>query len=424
MPISQEHIAALVAELGTLTHQAYRHDVLFSAFGSAFHHFGESFKKSISSWINLDDTTLERLKAGAADDLLDLEIISQLANLLLDEFGPTLTPEDCNHTQHLRDVCGQLRALLNTAMQRPPDERLPSRLDQPAVRRQLTFEFDRVLLGPVQQMIETTEHLLAATNLNELQRQDLDNALKNSRRLHRVLLTARPLIETQNFRAMALLSHEYRSPFCGITGFFHLVLKLNNEGLDEAQIDYLRALTGYSTTILGMVNDLNDAMRLLAGDDGNRLIEMTFSPPYKIAERVLVNRYVPPCIAVDMQISETLPYIKLCDSYLWQCLDILLNNAIKYTREGCISITADQHEGYVVFQVKDTGIGIPQDQQQAIFEPFVQVGEQTKGLGLGLYLARQFVQRAGGTLTVQSEIGVGSVFTLSVPVAHESEAEA
>jgi signal transduction histidine kinase len=418
--MQQEYIALLVDELYTLTRlSSFRSsDQLVGTFGFVFHDFGDSFKKHVPSWINLDETILADLKAGTTDALLDLEIISQLSHLLLDEFGPTLTPEDFDHAQRLRDVCEQLRALLNTAMQRPPDQRLPSSLDQPAVRRQLMFEFDRVLFGPAREMIEITEHLLVNTCLNDEQRKDLEAALHNSRNLHRILLTARPLIETQNFRAMASLSYSYRSPFCGITGYFELVLKHYNEGLDEGQLNHLHELVLYSRTILHMVNDLRDASKLLSGHYEETRIVEPIVQPHTVTQALAFH--APPHLDVQIQISDTLPSVRMGDSYFLLCLLNLLNNAIKYTREGCISVTATQEDECVVFQVKDTGIGIPQDQQQAIFEPFVQVGEQTKGLGLGLYLARQFVQRAGGTLTVESEEGIGSVFRLSVPIAHEA----
>lgn len=421
MPTLQEQLADLMNELEGLTHQPYRknRDELFAVFGFAFQHFGDSFKDQSPSWISLDETVLAALEASTTDSLLDLEIISQLADLLVDEFGLTLTLDDLNHAQHLRDVCRQIRVLLNMAMQRSPDHRLLSRLDQPAVHRHLTFEFDRVLLGPVSEMIAKIEHLLADTSLNELQRQDLETALKSSRRLHRVLLTARPLIETQNFRAMALLSHEYRSPFCGITGFFQLLIKFNNEGLTQDQFDHLYDLVGYSQTILRMVNDLIDAVKLMTG---GFKASGTCQPSEVVKRLVDTHAHMPPGIDLQVHIAESLSLVPIDHYCLYQSLSALLDNAIKYTREGCIFITVVQQDACVVFEVKDTGMGIPSDQQQTIFEPFVQVGSQPKGLGLGLYLARQFVQRAGGTLTVQSEEGMGSVLTLTMPLPHQSDA--
>src|ERR1041385_3293997 len=233
MQTQQERLISLVHELHELADQAYRvsGDPIVRAFGGQFDHYSDLLRRSLDSWSSLDEQTLDALKSGSVNYLLDLELIDQLANLLVDEFGHVLEPYEIAYVEHIRDLCGQIRALINIVLNRPHDARLNTKLDSPATRRRLSSSFDNVLCTPVRQMIEGIERLLSAENLNQKQREYLDRALKNSRRLYRVLQTARPLIETQDFRSMAMLSYEYRSPFCGITGFFSLLLEWDNEGL-------------------------------------------------------------------------------------------------------------------------------------------------------------------------------------------------
>jgi signal transduction histidine kinase len=100
----------------------------------------------------------------------------------------------------------------------------------------------------------------------------------------------------------------------------------------------------------------------------------------------------------------------------------LLSNAIKFTPEGGrIEVAAMPKNGFVEVSVRDTGVGIAPDDQEAVFEEFRQVGtadKKVEGTGLGLTLCRKFVELHGGTIWVKSELGKGSTFTFTIPVRH------
>jgi signal transduction histidine kinase len=422
MQTQQERLVLLVDELEKFTHSHWdiSCDELVHTFGSQFWYFTHTFQKNLHEWSALDEGIIGKLKAGDTNYLLDLALIDQLTALLLDEFGHDLQPTELVYVRHTRELYEQIHALINEVIERPQDAPLSTKLDSPVVREKLSIEFDRLLCTPVHQMIEGVQHLLANNNLNDLQRQDLQTTLRSSRRLHRLLQTARPMIETKNFRALAMLSHEYRTPFCGLTGFFVVLLEHENEGLSNLQLDQLRDLISYRRTVLGMVNNLVDATKILSGKDRDTSVEVIESESVVQSMKKFVEhierKY--PQVSVQIQTAQKLPSIYVDEFDLRLSLHNLLENAYKYTPQGSICLDAVQQGEFVVFRVQDTGIGIPQDQHERIFEPFTQVGEQSKGLGLGLFLARRYVEMVRGSLTVESQVGVGSTFTLKVPVAH------
>jgi signal transduction histidine kinase len=388
-------------------------DTFMGGFGYCTSELGYNLRES---WFG--DVTVVKLKGELASDWLPIEIIDDLVGLLLDEFRYSLIQDDIDHVEAIQAQCGQIRALLNQAAGHPPNTRLGSALDCPVVRRKLSFDSDTALCTPVCKMIEGMEQILSNDNLSESQRRDLGIALENTRKLYHILQTARPLIETQNFRALARLSHMYRSPFCGITGWFLLLLKRNNEGLTSPQLDELRNLHFYSRTVGAMANNLLEAAKILSGTQKFQVKMMDFHEHMKYLMSWLEEqKQLHPQLSIQVQMPETLPLVQADPSRLDDSLRFVLDNAFKYTPRGQVCLDIAHCDEWVIFRVQDTGIGIPQDQQARIFQPFTQVGEQSKGLGIGLFLARNYAQSFGGSLAVGSQEGIGSTFILSLPVA-------
>ena len=115
-----------------------------------------------------------------------------------------------------------------------------------------------------------------------------------------------------------------------------------------------------------------------------------------------------------------LPLLSTDQDKVQQILMNLLSNAVKFTPAGSITITAQQHDGEITIAVADTGIGIPAEALEHIFEEFRQVDSSTTrqygGTGLGLSISRRLAQLLGGDITVQSTVGVGSTFTVTLPL--------
>jgi signal transduction histidine kinase len=124
---------------------------------------------------------------------------------------------------------------------------------------------------------------------------------------------------------------------------------------------------------------------------------------------------VPPAITLTTALAPDLPSIQGDDMRLRQALGNLVANAIKHTQQGSITITSRQRGDTILIDVTDTGSGIPEDQQNLIFVPFIQLDSNSAGVGLGLDIALQLVRLHGGEIYLDSTPGQGSNFTIELP---------
>ena len=221
---------------------------------------------------------------------------------------------------------------------------------------------------------------------------------------------------------LANMSHEIRTPMNSILGFADL---LAEEPLTESQIDYVQTIRENGNTLLAIINDILDLTKIEAGRlDAEQtdcdLHEMTTHIANLM--RLSAERKG---LRFEVHFSSHLPRRILTDPVrIKQCIVNLLNNAIKFTPSGHvflnISEELSEQRRWIRFDVEDTGIGIPEDRQEAIFEAFTQAdGTTTRrfgGTGLGLTITRKLAELLGGDLTVSSKVGQGSVFTMRVPL--------
>lgn len=220
------------------------------------------------------------------------------------------------------------------------------------------------------------------------------------------------------------MSHEIRTPLNGVTGMSQLIL---DTSLTGRQREFAETIHRSSNALLGIVDDILDFADL---ESGNLEFE---SKPFVLGDfmQEIVDLLSPAVAQKGLSLSYTmannLPGAVLGDTlHLRQVLLSLLENAVEFTDEGQIELTVngrspddDQHE--IQFAVSDTGIGIPQERLDQIFEPFNQGdGSLTRkhgGLGLGLGISKRLVEGMGGKMWVESSIGIGSTFHFTVPMA-------
>ena len=214
-------------------------------------------------------------------------------------------------------------------------------------------------------------------------------------------------------RFIASVSHELRTPMTSIIGYGELMSDTN---LDSRQKRYLESITQSSHYLLSLVSDLLDVAKFKDKrvelspkivDFGDITSECVTLMESKIAEGVEFK--------VDLP---TLDYkIKADDKRLKQIILNLLSNAAKFTKKGSIHFYADPIETAVnnqlefVLHVKDTGIGVPKEVEETLFEPFSST-DKTQGTGLGLFISKELAELMGGSITVESKRGNGSHFTL------------
>jgi signal transduction histidine kinase len=217
---------------------------------------------------------------------------------------------------------------------------------------------------------------------------------------------------------MSAVSHELRTPLTSITMGIGLLAESKDILKNERERELVDILVADARRLSKLVDDLFEVARLQKGQ-----LPLTFS---KVDVAELVNEVVKPftqqseCRGVGLLVDlpAGLPPARADAEKLAWVLSNLVGNALRYTPAGgTITISAQQHASKLYVSVADTGEGIPKDKQEAIFEPYVQVGTDRKGgAGLGLSISRDLIRAHGGRIWVESEPGKGSTFTFSLSI--------
>lgn len=217
---------------------------------------------------------------------------------------------------------------------------------------------------------------------------------------------------------LATMSHELRTPLNAILGNADHLARLADEDDDKKAF---RDLQSSGETLLALIEDILVFSRLEAG----RLVAEVRPFPWRSQLTAVVDAFRPladaKALSLVTQFPDEAPTRIVSDGLrVRQVVANLIGNAVKFTPSGAVTLRVDFEQGWFVVSVSDTGIGIPQDSLEKIFEKFTQ-GEQGKsrtygGLGLGLSISRSLAELLGGTVSVVSRPGEGSVFQLKIPV--------
>ena len=265
------------------------------------------------------------------------------------------------------------------------------------------------------QRLRATNELLVQKN-RELERQQQQIKLQNIQ-----------LQKSYNLKSefLATMSHELRTPMNAIMGFSQLLLRQSHDSLSAQQQNLVQRIFNNSNNLLNMINEMLDFSKIEAGKleinpqkfDLNYLIKLTVEELRSLAINKQLNL-----------VSE----IELTDCCLFQDINLvkralvnLLSNAIKFTETGEISVKAwEIDRRYIAIAVSDTGIGIAAEDMDKIFQAFRQVDQsftrQHQGTGLGLAITDSLVKMMGGKISVQSELGTGSTFTIEIPRRYDA----
>ncbi len=243
-------------------------------------------------------------------------------------------------------------------------------------------------------------------------------ALENAHAYERERIAMKHMEAAEAFKARFLsnMSHELREPLNTVIGFSRLLLKGIDGPLSDRQREDVEQIYQDSQNLLGLINDILAISQLQAG-----LMELRLQP-VRISD--MVEAVLPTASALvrgknvefRTEVSGSLPKLRADPDRLRQILVHLLNNAAKFTEEGGITLRAWVNDGYVYVSVSDTGIGIPREDRERIFTHFERGDDNPRGAGLGLALCKEFIELHGGSIWVDSEVGVGSTFTFSVPI--------
>jgi signal transduction histidine kinase len=220
---------------------------------------------------------------------------------------------------------------------------------------------------------------------------------------------------------LANMSHELRTPLNAIIGFSEVLGERMFGELNDKQAEYIQDILSSGRHLLALINDILDLSKVEAG---RMELELSrFDLPAAIGSAVILvrERATRHGLALDVSVDDRLGPFVGDERKIRQVLLNLLSNAVKFTPEGGrVTVRAAPANGGVEISVSDTGIGIAPEDQEAIFQEFRQVGtdyaRKREGTGLGLALARRFVDLHGGRIWVKSRLGEGSTFTFHLPV--------
>ncbi|WP_296186161.1 response regulator [Pseudomonas sp. UBA1879] len=365
-----------------------------------------------------DDQVNGVIELGFLRELTPRDI--EFLELVADNVGTSI--EAARYRQRLQEVLAETQQL-NEELQVQQEE-LRTANEELEEQSRILKESQAHLETQQAELEQTNEQLAEQSQALADQRDALD---RNNEELNiaQIELQARAdeLQRSSKYKSefLANMSHELRTPLNSSLILAKLLAENPLDNLTQEQVTFAESIYSAGNDLLNLINDILDISKVEAGkldmrpenSSVSRLVDslrMTFQPvaaDKQLQFSVEVQPGAPVSLYTDRQRLE-------------QILKNLLSNAIKFTETGSVSLTVSRqpHEG-IVFTVRDTGIGIAPDQQESIFEAFRQADGTTNrrygGTGLGLSISRDLARLLGGSITVTSEPGQGSIFTLVLP---------
>lgn len=227
-------------------------------------------------------------------------------------------------------------------------------------------------------------------------------------------------VEQMKQELISIATHELRTPITGIKGYLDMILAGDAGEINPEAKEMLEEITKINQRLGDLVDDLLNVGRIEQGRIEVKPAPMDLN---KLIENVVGELQIQAKDKkLELKYDKTdIPQVKADLERTRQILINLIGNAIKYTLEGSVTVTAEKQDKMVAVNIKDTGLGMNKEAQKRLFEKFYRVkSEKTRqitGTGLGLWITKQLVEKQGGKISVQSEEGKGSTFHFSLPVA-------
>jgi signal transduction histidine kinase len=227
---------------------------------------------------------------------------------------------------------------------------------------------------------------------------------------------------------LAAMSHELRTPLNAVIGFSEVLIERMVGDLNEKQAEYLQDILASGQHLLSVINDILDLSKVEAGRMELELDTCSLPAALENGVTIVRERAGRHGITLDLQVDPQIGLVEADERKVKQVVFNLLSNAVKFTPDGGrVTVRARLIDGAVRVAVRDTGIGIAPEDQERIFEEFHQArhargtagadgSPPREGTGLGLALARRFVELHGGRLWVESQLGAGSTFIFTLPL--------
>lgn len=268
------------------------------------------------------------------------------------------------------------------------------------------------------------EELEEQTQVVEQKNQDLETARTD------IELKARQLEISSKYKSefLANMSHELRTPLNSLLILANDLANNKDKNLDEEQVESAQIIAKSGYDLLNLINEILDLSKIEAGKMDLSITEILFQDMINDLSRNFKGNAREKGIDLEMSLDQNLPQSFRTDKQrLEQVLKNLISNAIKFTEQGKVSVhIAPELDGLIKFSVSDTGIGIPKEKQDIIFEAFQQADGGTSrkygGTGLGLSISRELIKLLGGKISMDSAPGQGSTFAITLPLEIHSGA--
>jgi signal transduction histidine kinase len=293
----------------------------------------------------------------------------------------------------------------------------------------VAFGLYKSILGPVESLTRSVKrfkrdrqaraHVTSGDELQTLAEEFnrmADSIQERDERLERVNRDLRKANQVKG-EFLAMMGHELKTPIHAIRGYSQLLLEGIDGPLTPAQQEDLENIVKSGDHLRALIDNILQFSKLEAGGETLHLSEVEVT---RLLEEALQNvKVLAREKGIELYAHGNGLRIQADETKLKQILINLVSNALKYTPQGQIEVTVEERNGEIVFAVRDTGIGIPQQFHQEIFEPFTQIDSSTTrqwgGIGLGLSIVKRYVEMHGGRIWLESAVGRGSTFYFTVP---------
>lgn len=291
------------------------------------------------------------------------------------------------------------------------------------------FDKDGNIIGIVGLINDVTEKTLLEKELrqmsNELNEHNID--LQSSNIELQNLLSELERKSQAEKMYTASMNHELRSSLNGIIGILQILLEDNN--LTSSQRNYVDNAYQSSKMLLEIVNDLLDLAKMETNEFSINAAEFNLCDMVDGVATQAVKSCENKGLSFNTIIAPDLKKYYVADELrVRQILYNIVSNAVKYTDCGSVTLSVSYDVGNIVFKCSDTGQGISSEEMQVLFDPFVRLKEEKnahiKGTGLGLFIVKRIIDKMGGVINVDSEVNVGTTFTIRIPATIGSEVNA